>query len=123
MFADWDTTAEWAKPFLAWCYEKGWLSGNRKGDKLYVMAAAPIIRAEAAALVGRTIGDKTSGKYIEFKDMDQIPSWAVDDVKLLSGLGILNGNPDKTFMPNNKMKRSEAACIFDNYLSTRALVD
>lgn len=50
-------------------------------------------------------------KTTAFADMDEIDDYAVDAVKVLSGMGIVNGKGDNLFIPKAFCSRAEAAVM------------
>lgn len=79
------------------------------------LADRTITRAEAAAMLGRTIKEKQA-QDLEYVDKDAIPKWAQEHIKVLLGLKIMGGYPDNSFRPEGRMTRAEAAVMFDNYM-------
>lgn len=73
-------------------------------------------RAEAATIFYRLLKDKSAPYYPSFSDV-KVGSWYETAVSTLAGLGVINGYPDNTFKPDNKVTRAEflkmAACFFD----------
>ena len=54
---------------------------------------------------------------IDFTDAGSISSWAIESVKILNDLGIMQGNDDGTYNPKKVATRAEIATIFFNYLN------
>ncbi|MDP4183484.1 MAG: S-layer homology domain-containing protein, partial [Bacillota bacterium] len=54
-------------------------------------------------------GKKPSSDLDQFSDVND--HWAKDYIMSLAKLGIMSGYPDKTFKPNNKITRAEAAVV------------
>lgn len=104
-------------PFISWAKENKIILGRGNGK------FAPddtISRAEMATIIHRMAKvlklDKfTKNMNMEFKDADEIPDWAIDQVKDLVNLGIINGNSDNTFNPKGNFKRAELAQIIYNF--------
>ena len=48
-----------------------------------------------------------------FKDQDQIPAWAVEAVEAVTEKGLMVGDPDGSFRPNDPVTRAELAVILD----------
>lgn len=112
---DRDKVPAWAKPYIAYCYRNKWISGSPQVDGTYIMPDKFITRAEAAAMLGRTLN---SFRFEEcnFTDKDSLPEWAQEYVKIVTNLKIMEGYPDNSFKPDKIMTRAEAAALFDNYL-------
>lgn len=118
-FKDWDKVPEWAKPYLSYCYRNKWINGSQQADGRYMYPGENITRAEAAAMLGRTLSSFRFQNY-RFTDKDEIPKWAEEHVKVLSNLGIMVGSPDNSFRPNDRMTRAEGAALFDKYLKFKS---
>lgn len=118
LFKDWESTPAWAKPYFAYCASKGWISGSKQQDGSYVLPDRKITRAEAAAMLGRTLDQKPIQGY-GYIDKEDIPLWAQEPVKKLLSLKIIRGYSDNSFRPNGWMTRAEAAVMFDNYMKLR----
>jgi hypothetical protein len=54
-FADWGKVPLWARPYISYCYDNGWLDGSQMPDGKHIKHDQAITRAEAAALLGRTL--------------------------------------------------------------------
>ena len=48
---------------------------------------------------------------LPFADKNDIPQWAEEGVSKLYSTGIVSGYEDNTILPNNNMKRAEAATM------------
>ena len=74
-----------------------------------------ITRQDVAVIASRIIkkfkSDATVPADTALTDIDTVSDYAVDSVKLLNGLGIINGYDDGSFMPKNTLTRAEAATI------------
>ena len=46
-----------------------------------------------------------------FADKNDIPQWAEEGVSKLYSTGVVSGYEDNTILPNNNMKRAEAATM------------
>lgn len=67
-----------------------------------------ITRAEMAAVILRTIGNKSLTKYTGmFTDVDA-SHWAADTIQTAADLGIINGMGDGTFAPDAPVKYEQA---------------
>lgn len=92
-----------------------------------------ITRAQAAAMIERAMKisfvkydfsqlDKTK-TLKNFKDANQIGSWAKSGVEAVYQAGIVNGKGDGTFNPNGYTQRNEMAAILANFLVSAKLLD
>jgi hypothetical protein len=68
-----------------------------------------ITRVEFAAMLLRTleIDSVPAGSELTFIDRDQIPAWATDLISTAQENGILQGYPDQTLRPMQRVSRSE----------------
>ena len=72
----------------------------------------PITRAEMAAIIARFGDFKEGGKT--FSDISG--HWAQKYIELAASNGWINGNPDGTFKPNNKITRAETVAMINRVL-------
>ena len=73
----------------------------------------PITRAEMAAIIARFGDFKEGGKT--FSDISG--HWAQKYIELAASNGWINGNPDGTFKPNNKITRAETVAMINRVLN------
>lgn len=98
-----DFVDHWAREYIVEMLEKKILSGYAGG---LVKPANQITRAEMAVLLVKALNlgiDNVSDS--KFTDMNS--HWSAQYVKAVSEKGILNGYPDKTFKPDNRLTRAE----------------
>lgn len=74
---------------------------------------APITRAEFAAIAAR-FDDKANTTTADFSDIAS--HWAKNEISAASNNGWINGYPDGTFRPNNKITRAEAMTLVNRVL-------
>ena len=74
---------------------------------------APITRAEFAAIAAR-FDDKANTTAVDFSDIAS--HWAKDEISAAANNGWINGYPDGTFRPNNKITRAEAMTLVNRVL-------
>lgn len=111
-FADSSDIPLWAQNIAKAVYSEGIMSGRSNPNG--TMSFAPndnITRAEAMTVLGRIIDENDDLPNLPFADSTDIPSWAVDGMKKLYSIGIINGYEDNTIKPNNNIKRAEAAAM------------
>ena len=65
----------------------------------------------AARIIKRFNSDAVVPAETTLTDIDTVSDYAVESVKLLNGMGIINGYDDGSFMPKNTLTRAEAATI------------
>ena len=76
-----------------------------------------ISRAEAAAMIGRTLLDNSKGRENRFTDETTIPTWAKDHINKLVSLKIIKGYPDGGFRPAKTISRAEGAALIYQYMN------
>jgi len=47
----------------------------------------------------------------KFKDEAKMPKWAIASIKEASDAGVMNGDADGNFRPNDNLTRAEAAVL------------
>ena len=109
-----DVKTSWARDYIGTVYAMG-LTENLNTDDTTFGVDDAISRAEAAALLGRLVAPGYSGDT-SFTDNDQIPEWARNPVAATVSKGLIQGNPDGTFAPENGLTRAEAATIIARLL-------
>ncbi|MGN0962724.1 MAG: S-layer homology domain-containing protein, partial [Clostridia bacterium] len=75
---------------------------------------AKITRAEIAQIFYNAFGWSDLVKH--FDDV-QPSAWYYDAITALATVGLVNGYPDNTFLPNNNARRCEVAQIIYNLIS------
>lgn len=113
-----DTAGHWGGTYMAKLYHKGILTGEVKDDQLYANPDRGVTRAEFAVLLCRYLGlnaEDYASVEVPFVDMDKVGSWAVNQVKAMYALGIVNGvaNADGTqsFAPQTQLSRAQAVTM------------
>ncbi|MCL6615617.1 MAG: S-layer homology domain-containing protein, partial [Anoxybacillus ayderensis] len=92
----------------------------------------PITRAQAAVMMARAMKlsfiayDFTQlnreKKVTDFKDVQQIDSWAKQAVEMIYQAGIVQGKEDGSFDPNGSMTRAQMAKILAGFLAKAKLM-
>ncbi len=108
-FVDKDTFASWMLDFGKEAYKKGIISGADTNGKLSLKPNIYITRAEAAIMLNNVTGLSDNTADLTFADKKDVPSWAAQAIKNLTGYKILSGLPDNTIRPYNQVTRAEAA--------------
>ncbi|WP_130870998.1 phosphodiester glycosidase family protein [Intestinimonas massiliensis (ex Afouda et al. 2020)] len=88
-----DMTGHWAEPYATFLYDQG-ISQGTGGDVPQYQPNRNITRAEFFAMVAHWMDlDLTqySGVELPFADKDKIPSWALNEIKAMYSLGLLQG--------------------------------
>lgn len=75
----------------------------------------PMTRAELATIIARMEGLKAE-EPVHFKDLD-MNHWASDAINKVVNRGIMEGYPNGSFGPANKLTRAEAATIINRTLN------
>ncbi len=111
-FADNSDIPLWAEKVIKAAYSEGLILGRVHDDGSVTFAPYDnITRAEAMTIIGRILPENNDLPELPFTDMADIPLWAQDGIKKLYSMGIANGYEDSTILPNNNMKRAEAAAM------------
>lgn len=111
-FTDSNEIPLWAENIIKAAYSEGIIQGRINDDGTVTFAPYDnITRAEAMTIIGRIIPDNDDLPNLPFADSDQIPDWAVEGMQKLYSIGVINGYEDNTILPNNNIKRAEAASI------------
>jgi hypothetical protein len=108
-FADSKKTPDWLLEAAKVAYSKGIIKGSSNNGKIYLNLDKPISRVEAAIMVSNVLDDKSSAENITYKDIANIPTWALSAVKNLSAYQIIQGDSNGTFRPNDILTRGEGA--------------
>ena len=108
-FADSEKTPDWLLEAAKVAYSKGIIKGSSNNGKIYLNLDKPISRVEAAIMVSNVLDDKSSTENITYKDIANIPTWALSAVKNLSAYQIIQGDSNGTFRPNDILTRGEGA--------------
>mgnify|MGYP000929069944 FL=1 len=111
-FTDNDIIPQWAVPAVKAVYKEGIILGRVNDDGTSTFAPYDnITRAEAMTILGRILPNNDDLPNLPFADKNDIPQWAEEGVSKLYSTGIVSGYEDNTILPNNNMKRAEAATI------------
>lgn len=111
MFEDVDKN-HWASKYIATAQSMGIVKGDGKNFRPDDF----ITREDAACILHRAIGLKNikfevkTNKW-DFLDVEQIGEYAIDSVKNLCSVNIINGYDDNTFMPKKHITRAETAVL------------
>jgi hypothetical protein len=105
-----DLKGHWAESDISDLLGIGILTGYP--DKTF-KPDSEIKRSEASKIMSEYIGDRAS-KKTDLKDIEG--HWSEEYINHLVSEKLLSGYPDKTFKPENSIKRAEFAKIISNYL-------
>lgn len=98
------SSGQWYYNDVCIAVKAGYINGYE--DKTF-RPNQPISREEAASIVANLKNVKGDGK-LQFRDSNQISSWAKQAVDAVSDNNLMGGYQDNTFKPKNKITRAEA---------------
>lgn len=81
-----------------------------------------ITRAEAAVFLNRMLNITVPAVTIEYRDENDIPAWASDAFRALSGIGVFKGTGDGSVAPNSVLDRGQTAQILCAVMSYRGSI-
>ena len=111
-----DMTGHWAEPYATFLYDQGISQGTGGATPQYE-PNKNISRAEFFALTARWMGldlEQYADVELPFADTDAIPAWALNEIKAMYSLGILQGASSGGQLLANPMStitRAEAMTI------------
>ena len=111
-----DMTGHWAEPYATFLYDQGISQGTGGATPQY-QPNKNISRAEFFALVARWMDldlEQYASVELPFADADAIPAWALNEIKAMYSLGILQGASSGGQLLANPMStitRAEAITI------------
>ena len=118
-----DTASHWAKNIISYMNLKGVVNGSIENGELVYRPDNNVTRAEFAIMVSNFMNYVTehyNDVSLEiFEDANDIPKWALPQIKAVYKNGIINGkdNNDRLyFEPNSYITRAEAATIISRIL-------
>ena len=116
-FADLDKIADYAVPAIKALYSEGVINGSKgKDGQIYFNPNAPLTRAQASAMIGRTQEKGYATVELTFTDAGKIPAYAAFYIQTMAAQGILGGYADGSFKPNNNITRGQMAKILYNLM-------
>ncbi len=108
-FLDAEDIPDWAQDSVRTVSALGLIQGEQGTDGLWFKPRASVTRAQAAAILGRTLEGGRPGADLVFRDADAIPDWAAAHVSVLAFMGVLRGFEDGSFRPSDTLTRAQAA--------------
>ncbi|MFY3791592.1 S-layer homology domain-containing protein [Ureibacillus sp. MALMAid1270] len=81
---------------------------------------ANITREEMAVMIKRAmdyLGITSTSSSVTFSDQSKIAPWAVSSIQQVASVGIIEGNPDRSFAPKANATRAEASVILYRLLN------
>lgn len=111
-FTDASEIPLWAQKPINAVYSEGIILGRVHDDGTTSFSPYDnITRAEAMTILGRILQDPQELLPLTFGDSSDVPKWAKEGVQKVYTLGIVTGYEDNTILPNNNVKRAEAATM------------
>ncbi|MBE7013128.1 MAG: S-layer homology domain-containing protein [Ruminococcaceae bacterium] len=113
-----DVADDWAKPYIATAFTKGYVSGT---SETTFAPAGQITREQAAVIIYKVLtGEgKTFETVATFADDAAISAYAKDAVAALKGAGIINGRDGDNFCPGETLTRAEAAKLIYSIINVQ----
>ncbi|RAV19465.1 S-layer homology domain-containing protein [Paenibacillus contaminans] len=101
-----DIKGHWAELPICEAFEIGIVEGQ---SETTFQPQANITRVEFVAMLLRALGINSgpAGSELPFTDQDQTPAWATDVIGTAVEKGVLQGYPDRTLRPMQRVSRSE----------------
>ena len=106
LFADDSAIPSWAKESVNAVKEMGLFKGYEDGT---FRPNQNISRAELMSSIGSLLPYKES--KLVYKDSDDIPHWALENIEKCSAYGIVSGDDNGYIRPNDFITRAEAATM------------
>ncbi len=96
----------------------GYMKGypNYDNDSFYDAMVHPnkkVSRAEAAVMISRILGELPSDENIDIADVDDIPEWAVNDVRNIVNSGYMTTFDDGKFNPNDNLLNEHLSILLE----------
>lgn len=106
----------WANGYILLAQEQGWVKGYTDGT---FRPDQPVTRLELAYILSRMQPSDQEVPWwnLSFRDLGKIPEEALGVVANGVSKGWLQGYPDGTFRPHNKLTRAEAASVVYRFLA------
>lgn len=106
-----DLENHWAKNSITYLKDKKLIMGYEDGN---FNPDGNLTREEASAIISRLIGKEKESSNDSLIDIDG--RWSTNSIKYLLNEGIVNGYPDSTFRPAEKITRAEFVSLVYKYL-------
>ncbi|RDV80711.1 S-layer homology domain-containing protein [Ammonifex thiophilus] len=114
LFADRGEIPSWARGAVAACVREALLQGYPAGELRVFRPDQQVSRVELAVILNRVARSKglaATFTPLSFRDLYDIPNWALADVQQAAQIGLIVGYPDGTFRPGKPVTRAEAAAM------------
>lgn len=93
----------------------GYQEGSFRPDAKVSREEMAVMTARALKLLQIAVAQESS-QLGAYKDANQVHEWALADVELLLGVGIMKGQNEASFAPGSHTTRAEAAVILSRLL-------
>ncbi len=111
-FADLADISPEELPAVRALYAEGIINGATGQDgRIYFQPKNNLTRAQASAMIGRTMERGYAPAGLTFADSAAIPAYATEYIQIMAALGVLSGYTDGTFLPHNLINRGQMAKI------------
>ncbi|WP_256761021.1 S-layer homology domain-containing protein [Cohnella sp. WQ 127256] len=108
-FTDNAKIGTWAQKAVAQAVQAGIIKGNQDGS---FRPNAEVTRAEMAVMIANALGQPIETNVTtSFADDKDIPAWAKGSVAIVKQAGIVQGNSDNKYAPQNNATRAEAVTV------------
>ena len=120
-FADNEDISKEYRGYIESAMSLGIIAGENESDGLHFYPKKEITVAEASVIINKIIGAKANKEGKEFEDEKDIPSWAINDLKALNSVGIINAE-NGNIKPNSPLSRTQTAQILMSLLQYRGKI-
>ena len=107
-FADEQQIPAWAADSVHAAAAAGLIRGSETVSGIYFLPSEPLTRAQAAAILGRSMDGGRMSADLSFPDASEIPGWAVSYISELCFMGVMRGDGSR-LDPNGYLTRAQAA--------------
>ena len=116
-FADLDQIPAYALPAVRALYTEGAINGSYgKDGKLYFNPFSNLTRAQASAMIGRTLEKGYPTANMDWTDSATIPGYATYYLQMMAAQGTIDTFSDGTLRPNTPITRGQVAQILYGFL-------
>lgn len=112
-YADIDKIHDWALPHIKALYSLGIMQGGSDSSgNVWFYPGDAANRSRVMTVMGRTLSRGYFYNEASYADMAEAPEWSVDNISLLSALGVVNGyGGENRVAPSAGITRAEIAAI------------
>ena len=109
-----DMSGHWAENIVSYMNRQSVLNGSENNGAWYFYPENSMTRAEFAVMISNYLKLSSEESSLDFKDADQIPSWAKTHVAAMANAQIISGKKADDgvyFAPNDSITRAEVIAI------------